>query len=146
MLRPVVSASSLIFLVAACAPSAEAPPAAASPIVAPKPPYSPMTPTITASCPGWMATPPVPNEQTFSKACSTDADCAVGFVVSSCCGQGDRIVGVAKGDKQRLDTCSRCPALACAKQGPTAEDGSPVGELAAVTVACVEGACTTRAR
>jgi hypothetical protein len=84
------------------------------------------------------------------KTCGGDSDCLVARHTLDCCGT-EQYVGIAAALASAFAACETAwdnslPDCGCMAGPTTAEDGVPVSGPGDVTVACVGGACTTKAK
>ncbi len=88
-----------------------------------------------------------PSFPTFDRACMADGDCVIALHQINCCGTLDAL-GIASAEKAAFDeaeaTCeSQYPACGCAQGPTTTDEGSTATDLAAISVQCIGGQCTT---
>jgi hypothetical protein len=82
----------------------------------------------------------------FAKSCIADRDCIVADHWAGCC--HIEAIGLNASEKSAFDafetTCGGAPPCGCCCDRTITEDGKTVAAGGTVSVACVDGMCTTK--
>lgn len=94
-----------------------------------------------------VCTGPNPQFPTFSKACTTAADCVVAFHATDCCGS-KAAWGIRQDQKSEFDAAeaictSQMPDCDCAPLATVTDDGNTAQLVEDAYVTCDTGICTT---